>query len=83
MRAHPLELKVSRLENDVTSIYEMLADIQAGQKQTDKRVKELDKRLTISIGELDIRITGIGERLSRRMDALDGKLDQVLDLLRK
>lgn len=76
MRAQSLEFRVNRLENDVTSIYEMLAEIQAGQKQTDKRVKELDKRLNGRIDEMDQRLTG-------RMDTLDGKLDQVLDLLRK
>jgi peptidoglycan hydrolase CwlO-like protein len=76
VRAHPLELRVSRLENDVTSIYEILTDIQAGQRRTDKRITELDKRLTGRITELDQRLTG-------RMDTLDGKLDQVLDLLRK
>lgn len=76
MRAQSFELRVSRLENDVSSIYEMLTEIQVGQKQTDTRITELDQRLTGRIDEMDQRLTG-------RMDKLDGKLDQVLDLLRK
>lgn len=62
-----LERRVRRLDNDVQSIYEMLAGISATQQRQGNRLSELDGRLT----DMDGRLT-----------EMDGKLDIILGLLR-
>ena len=62
-----LERRVRRLDNDVQSIYEMLAGISATQQRQGNRLSELDGRLT----DMDGRLT-----------VMDGKLDVILGLLR-
>ena|SRR5690625_2647469 len=61
-----LERKVRQLDNDVQSIYEMLAAIQGTQLRHGNRLEELDERLT----GLDERLTGLDERLT----GLDGRV---------
>lgn len=58
--------KVGQLDNDVQSIYEMLAEIAATQRRHGNRFTELDTKLT----EVDGKLTG-----------MDGKLDAILSLL--
>jgi hypothetical protein len=60
--------KVRQLDNDVQSIYEMLAKIEATQNRHGNRLGEI----ATTIGEMDSKI---GE--------MDGKLNEILDLLRK
>jgi hypothetical protein len=60
--------KVRQLDNDVQSIYEMLAKIEATQNRHGNRLGEI----ATTIGEMDNKI---GE--------MDGKLNEILDLLRK
>ncbi len=62
-----IERKVRQLDNDVQSIYEMLAEIAATQRRQGNRLTEIDGKLT----EMDGRLTEI-----------DGKLDSILGLLR-
>jgi hypothetical protein len=82
----PLDFRVKRLENDVTSIYDLLTEIQGGQKKQARQITELDERLAGRMDGLAGRMDGLAGRmdgLDGRMDTLDGKIDQVLDLLRK
>ena len=60
--------KVWQLDNDVQSIYEMLAKLEATQNRHGNRLGEI----ATTIGEMD---TKIGE--------MDGKLNDILDLLRQ
>jgi hypothetical protein len=62
-----IERKVRQLDNDVQSIYEMLAEIAATQRRQGNRLMEMDGSLT----ELDGKLTDMG-----------GKLDTILGLLR-
>ena len=60
--------KVRQLDNDVQSIYEMLAKIEATQNRHGNRLGEI----ATTIGDMDSKI---GE--------MDGKLNEILDLLRQ
>jgi len=83
-----LERKVRQLDNDVQSIYEMLAAIQGTQLRHGNRLEELDERLT----GLDERLTGLDGRvvgLDERVAGIDEKVTDlgenmatVLELLR-
>ena len=69
-----LERKVSRLDNDVQAIYELLATISATQKRHGNR-----------LDEFDTRFDGIDSRFNaadKRFDGIDGRLDEILTLLR-
>lgn len=59
--AGPLERKVRQLDNDVQSIYEMLAGIEATQRRHGNRLDEIDGRLMDMDNKLD-RILGLLER---------------------
>ncbi|MGH3982739.1 MAG: hypothetical protein ACRDST_08665 [Pseudonocardiaceae bacterium] len=48
-----IERKVKQLDNDVQSIYEMLADIAATQRRQGNRLTEIDGKLTEMDGKLD------------------------------
>ncbi len=62
-----IERKVRQLDNDVQSIYEMLAEISITQRRQGNRLNELD-------GKLD--------ELDGKLNSMDGKLNSMLDLLR-
>ena len=64
--------KIRQLENDVTSIYEMLDRI-------DTRVSDLDTRLSARITDLDTKVG----KLDTKLDKLDTKLDTVVELLKQ
>jgi len=59
--------KVRELDNDVQSIYEMLAGITHTQVRHTNRFNELQEQVG---------------RLETRFDTLDAKLDSILELLR-
>jgi len=61
-----IERKVRQLDNDVQSIYEMLAGIAGTQQNHGNRLGELDSKLA--------GITGTQLRHGNRLDELDGKL---------
>lgn len=65
-----LERKVRQMDNDVQSVYELLASISAQQ------ARHLNR-----LGALDAKIDNLGVQLSARMDGLDSKLDRVIDAL--
>ena len=62
-----IERKVRQLDNDVQSIYEMLAEIAATQRRQANRLTEMDDKLT----EARDKVT-----------EMDVKLDTILGLLR-
>lgn len=75
-----MERKVRQLDNDVQSIYDLLAAIQGTQLRHGNRFDELDDKMT----SLEGRMTS----LEARMTSLEGKVDglaegmqSVLDLL--
>ncbi len=91
-----IERKVRQLDNDVHSIYDLLADlhvgvkkVQASQLRQGSRLDQIEDRLT----GVDNRLTGVEDRLTGvdnrltgvedRLVGVDGKLDSVLDLLRR
>lgn len=98
MAMNPVELerKVRQVDNDVQSIYVMLAGIQGTQERHTNRLNELAARLDVVNDELGARIDGVESRLSGRIDGVENRLggvenrlggvenrlDEVLDLLR-
>lgn len=69
-----IERKVKQLDNDVQSIYEMLAEIAATQRRQGNRLMEMDGKLT----EMDGKLTETRGQVAE----MDGKLDTILGLLR-
>lgn len=98
MAMNPVELerKVRQVDNDVQSIYVMLAGIQGTQERHTNRLNELAARLDVVNDELGSRIDAVENRLGSRIDAVEdrlggvenrlggveSRLDEVLDLLR-
>lgn len=58
-----LELRVSRLENDTGSIYEILGEIRSTQQDHSLRLDGIDQRL---------------DGFDRRFDSIEGTLTEVL-----
>lgn len=80
--------KINQLDNDVQSIYGMLADINATQKRHGMRLDEMDVKLdghTAILGEhtaiLGEHTRVLGEH-SRVLGEHGTKLDEILSLLR-
>ena len=82
-----VERKLQQLDNDVHSIYDILATISTVQAEHGVRLDTIDGRLDGIDGRLDAmdrRFDGIDRRLDAmdvRFDGIDGKLDTVLELL--
>ncbi|MDQ2790129.1 MAG: hypothetical protein DLM60_12620 [Pseudonocardiales bacterium] len=83
-----IERKVRQLDNDVQSIYEMLAEIAATQRRQGNRLMEIASKLTEmddtltgtdgKVSEMDAKVTGTDDKVTE----MDGKLDTILGLLR-
>ncbi len=69
-----VERKIRQLDNDVQSIYEMLATIAGTQNRHGNRLKEIS-------GQVDHLGTRI-DVIDTRLDSIDGKLDLVIEHLR-
>ena len=67
------ERKIRQLDNDVQSIYEMLAEIAATQRRQGNRLAEVDTKLT----EVDTKLTEVNGQLN----AMNGRLDTIVGLL--
>ena len=75
-----LERKVRQVDNDVQSIYVMLAGIQGTQERHTNRLNELAARLDTVNEDLASRIDGVDGRLGgveNRLDGVDVRLDAV------
>lgn len=90
-----IERTVKQLDNDVQSIYEMLADIAATQRRQSNRLTEMDDKLSethAKITEMDATLTETRGKLTEMNGTLietrgtvaemDRKLDTILGLLR-
>lgn len=77
MTMGPIEIdhKMRQLDNDVQSIYELLATIQGTQERHGNRLRELAEMVAGHNARFDAH--------DARFDSLEGKLDAVLDLLRQ
>lgn len=75
MSAQPLERRVNRLENDVTSIYEILHRVENTQNVHGQRLDSIDRRLESMDGRLD--------SIDGRLDQLGGQVAIVIDLLER
>jgi chaperonin cofactor prefoldin len=81
MTPQQVERKLSQLDNDVQSIYDMLNSIITTQQRHTNRFKELAEQ----VGGLETRFDTLETKVSAhdaRFDSLDAKVDSVLDLLR-
>lgn len=79
-----LERKVRQVDNDVQSIYVMLAGIQGTQERHTNRLNELAARLDSVNEDLGSRIDGVDSRLGAvetRLDSVDSRLEAVDDRL--
>ncbi len=63
-----LQRKVTQLDNDVSAIYSMLANIEGMQRRHASRVDQIDDRL---------------DGIDARLDGIDTKLSRILQLLEK
>lgn len=84
MTPQELERKVRQLDNDVQSIYKMVAETTIQQRRMLSRMDEMDARLSGRLDGVGSRLDGVESRLDRlegKVDTMDGKLDQVLERL--
>ncbi|MDQ3307327.1 MAG: hypothetical protein M3499_03065 [Actinomycetota bacterium] len=77
-----IDRKVRQLDNDVQSIYELLATIQGTQERHGNRLRELAEMVAGHDARFDAHDARFDTH-DARFDTLDGKLDTVLDLLRQ
>ena len=97
MTMSPMEIerKVRQLDNDVQSMYEMLAAIQGTQERHSNRFQEVAEKLDNvdqTVNALDGKVTDLDGKVSNldqkvgtldgKVSNLDGKMDTVLELLR-
>jgi septation ring formation regulator EzrA len=72
-----IELRVSRLENDTNSIYDLIAEIRATQHEHSRRFDSVDQRLD----SVDQRFDSVGQRfdsVGQRFDSIDSTLAEVV-----
>lgn len=90
-----MERKVLQLDNDVSAIYTMIADIQNTQGRHTNRFEEMGARLDQLIDRqtaiegglegVEGRLEGVEGRLERvegRLERVEGQLGEILTLLR-
>ena len=88
------ERKIRQLDNDVQSIYEMLAEIAATQRRQGNRLAEVDTKLTevdtkltevdTKLTEVDTKLTEVDTKLTEvngQLNAMNGRLDTIVGLL--
>jgi archaellum component FlaC len=69
-----IDFRVTRLENDVTAIYQLITDIRSTQDAHSRSFDGIDRRLD----GMDQRFDGIDRRLDgmdQRFDGIDNRLD--------
>jgi chaperonin cofactor prefoldin len=81
-----LRRRVSRLENETESIYEMLDDVQATLRDHSERFDRMDARLDGIDGRLD-RMDARLDRIDSRLDRMDARFDgletSLVEVLRR
>lgn len=81
MSAAEIERKIRQHDNDLTEVYQMLAQISGTQARHGNRLDELAAKLA----EHDARFDAHDARFDAhdaRFDTVDRKLDEVLEILR-
>ncbi len=71
-----IELRVSRLENDTSAIYELISDIRSTQQQHSQRFDSMDQRFD----SMDQRFDSMDQRfdsMDQRFDSMDQRFDSV------
>ena len=71
-----IELRVSRLENDRDSIYDLVSEIRSTQQEHSRRFDEVDGRFA----EVDRRFDAVDRRfdgVDRRFDGIDRRFDNI------
>ena len=82
-----LELRVSRLENDRDSMYELLTGVIATQQEHTLRFVKIDSRfdkMDDRLGNMDDRLGKMDDRLDKmddRFDKMDDRFDNIDDRL--
>lgn len=88
MTANELERRVNRLENDVTSIYDMLTTITQTQAEHSVQLTGLRSRLdehTVHLAYLREQVGAHDQRFDKvdqRFDKVESTLEEILGLLR-
>ena len=75
-----LELRVTRLENDRDSIYELLTEIKSTQTEHSERFDAIEQRFEGRLDGIDGRLDGIDQRfdgMDQRFDGIDHRLDGI------
>lgn len=80
MSSQPIERRVSRLENDVSGIYEILSRVELNQDVHSERLDSIEGRLDSMDGRLDSMDGRLGS-MDGRLDHLGGQMAIVIDLL--
>jgi hypothetical protein len=77
MTASPVERRVSRVENDVTSLYDLISDVQIVQGQHSAELTRIHAKLL----DHDARFDTIDARfdtIDARFDTIDAALAEIL-----
>ena len=72
-----LHLRVSRLENETESIYELITEVRSTQQEHTQRLTRVEERLTT----VDERLAGVDERLAgddERLATIESTLHEVV-----
>lgn len=71
-----LELRVSRLENDTRSIYDLIGEIRSTQQEHSERFERVDERFD-KIDERFERVDERFEKIDERFEKIDGRFDEI------
>lgn len=71
-----IELRVARLENDSSAIYELLGEIRSTQQEHSRSFGSMDGRLDSMDARLDA-MDGRLDAMDGRFDSMDGRFDSV------
>ena len=79
-----LHLRVSRLENETESIYELITEVRSTQQEHTQRLTRVEERLTTvdeRLAGVDERLAGVDERLAgddERLATIESTLHEVV-----
>ncbi|HEY2167828.1 MAG TPA: hypothetical protein VGH01_11720 [Jatrophihabitantaceae bacterium] len=75
-----LELRVSRLENDTHSIYDLIADIRSTQQEHSQRLAKLETTVAVGFDGVAVGFDGVDARfdgVAGGFDGVDARFDGV------
>jgi flagellar capping protein FliD len=68
-----IELRVSRLENDSDSIYDLITEIGSTQKEHSQRLNKIETTLTTRFDTIDARF----ETMDARFETMDARFETI------